>query len=131
MSYKQNSRDSSHNMRYARSNVSEFVLASREILNYLRILRLLPNVDDAEWEPFSTRLADAFLKKYKHDDDFSKHRDNWNSIFPEYLYRFDKKSVENQFELTGINLYSDSFYYYNYFACRHLISIYGSKPRST
>ena len=129
MNYKRESADSSRSMRYTRSNVVEFVKVSREILNYLRSLRNLHIIEDDAWDILRAKLTVAFLKHYKASDHFSKHHDNWKSVFPEYDYRYNKEHLESQLKPHSDDYYTDWFYYFNYFAAMHLTSIYGSKPR--
>lgn len=75
---------------YSRSNVLEFLKASREILNYLRSCRGLDKIDDDSWNTLSDRLTRGFLTSELEISNLIKH---WSAIFPDIKFHYNKNDL--------------------------------------
>lgn len=75
---------------YSRSNPLEFLIASREILNYLRDCRGLGKIDDASWNTLAVKLKKGFLTT---DTDVNKLAKHWSKIFPDIAFSYSKDKL--------------------------------------
>lgn len=143
---------------YTRSNTSEFVKASKEILDYLRLCLNLPIITGDEWESFKSQLVDGFFfDETNYPDEgnlINALIQHWGMVFQAqgYQYSYDRHALfdgivggystaSSSNEISQIALSSDmnaifpsmseSFYKYNAYADDLLITLYGPKPRST
>lgn len=144
MQYKRDIRDTARSLVYTRSNTTEFLIAARHILNYLRGCRNLEAVTEAEWQGLADRISNVFLIPYTDKTTIPTYVNNWRNAFPEYEYNFNKKDIEASFRLSNANdasgteepnslfgkNYTEEFYRYNYIADKVLNKMYGPKPRS-
>jgi hypothetical protein len=125
---------------YTRSNTDEFLIVSREILDYLRSCLGKTAISDIEWTPFAANVRRGFLVKMPH---FNVNRGlaaHWASVFtgdptqdPDMVdihYHFDASDIENRFGGKK-GMYTDEFYSYNRLADEWLVNLYGDKPRQT
>lgn len=78
---------------YSRSNPLEFLTASREILNYLRICRGQGPIDDQSWNALAPNLQKGFLTS---DKDVNKLISHWKAIFPDISFSYDKNDLLKQ-----------------------------------
>lgn len=143
---------------YTRSNTSEFVKTSKEILDYLRSCLNLPMIAGEEWELFKNQLVDGFFfDETAYEDEGSMIRalgQHWKKAFQAqgYTYSYDRHALfdgivggysatSSSNEMSNVALSSDvdaifpsmsqAFYKYNAYADDLLIAMYGAKPRST
>ena len=140
---------------HTRSNTSEFVRASKEIMDYFRSCLNQPPISGNDWEQFTDKLVlGFFFDETLYSDEgvliceLIKH---WSSIFGQdgYLYSYDRHelfdgiiggyssrsssnaSLEMNNSINSIfPALSDAFYFYNAYADHLLIELYGSQPRS-
>lgn len=137
---------------YGRSNTDEYLLACRQIYEYMTMIK--GSSKAVKWDELSKKLRKGFLVEVDSKADrvefLTKH---WKSIFTEnkYQYHYSDKEIKDSFILnTNVNekdektfvisgeeitlaarSFSDDFYKFNYFADLHLIALYGKHPRKT
>jgi hypothetical protein len=133
--------------RYARSNTSEFVLAGREIVDYLRSCLNQGRMPEDQWGRLSGHLSACFLwdiSEYSDEQDIVEFlADKWKLEFPELTYAYDHTDIfdgivggslseaEPPVESLFPNM-EDDFYRFNCFAEDLLIRLYErAKPRDT
>lgn len=140
---------------HTRSNTSEFVRASKEIMDYLRSCLNQPPISGNDWEEFIDKLVQGFFfDETQYSDEGVLIRElvnHWSGIFGQdgYLYSYDRhalfdgiiggyssKSSSNvSFDMNNnVNsifpAMSDALYFYNAYADHLLIKLYGPQPRS-
>nr|WP_314461242.1 DUF6765 family protein [uncultured Clostridium sp.] len=140
---------------HTRSNTSEFVRASKEIMDYLRSCLNLPPISGTDWEQFTDKLVlGFFFDETLYSDEGVLIRElvkHWSSIFGQdgCLYSYDRhalfdgiiggyssrnssnESLEMNNNINSIfPAMSDAFYFYNAYADHLLVELYGSQPRS-
>jgi len=146
MKYKRDENDNERSLVHTRSNTSEFLIAARNILNYLRSCRGEGNVTEGDWEALADKIRSVFLISYNENTKIQTFIKNWKGKFPEIEYDFNKADIEARFYEPNSNSnsmvdnqdpnsflgnnYSAEFYEYNYIADKVLVKMYGSKPRS-
>ncbi len=141
---------------HTRSNTSEFVRVSKEIMDYLRSCLSLPPISGEEWHQFTDKLVQGFFfDETGFSDEGNLIRalvNHWSNVFEEegYTYSYDRhalfdgiiggytsaSSSNDAMVVTGdVNdifpSMSDAFYLYNAYADDLLIELYGSQPRSS
>lgn len=141
---------------YTRSNTSEFVRASKEIIDYLRACLGQPPILGDDWESFKDKLVQGFFfdeTRYAEEGALIPALVNhWSSIFGQdgYTYAYDRHALfdgivggysatsssnaESDMTDTAESIFpsmSDAFYAYNAYADDLLIELYGSQPRSS
>lgn len=142
MDYKRDKKDKARSLHHTRSNTTEFLIAARHILNYLRGCLNLEAVTEAEWERLADRISNVFLIPYTDKTTIQTFVNNWHNAFPEYAYNYNREDVEASFRLANDESsteepnsplgksYTEEFYRYNYIADKVLIKMYGPKPRN-
>lgn len=76
--------------RYERDNVTEFLIASREILNYLRSCFNSDPISDSDWDAIESNLRTGFKT---HDKEVAPLIEHWKSIFPDIPFYYSKKDM--------------------------------------
>lgn len=140
---------------HTRSNTSEFVRASKELMDYLRSCLNQPPISGNDWEQFKDKLVQGFFfDETLYSDEGVLIRElvkHWSGIFGQdgYLYSYDRHALfdgiiggyssENSSNASlNINnnvnsifpAMSNEFYLYNAYADHLLIDLYGPQPRS-
>ncbi len=141
---------------YTRSNTSEFVRASKEIIDYLRDCLNQPPISGDEWEQFKEKIVQGFFfDETLYTDEgtlISELVNHWSGIFAQdgYTYSYDRHALFDGI-IGGYSVASTSnatldtandadtifpamsaeFYLYNAYADKLLIELYGSQPRSS
>lgn len=135
MNCKETEDDSAYRQSYTRNNTDAFLVAARQIVNYLRSCRRAGDLSEDEWAALSARLRRVFLMPYGEDTDIWTHITHWRKVFPEYCYAFGKENVQKSFysipsgaDASNMN-YTDDFYRFNHIADKVLIKMYGPRPR--
>ena len=142
---------------HTRSNTSEFVRASKEIMDYLRSCLNQPPISGNDWDQFKDKLTKGFFfDETRYSDEgvlIGKLVKHWSSIFGQdgYYYSYDRhelfdgiiKGYSSKHSSSNASLdmndkgssistaMSEAFYLYNAYADDLLIELYGSQPRST
>jgi hypothetical protein len=75
---------------YGRSNPEEFLVASREIINYFKKCLNQDPVSDADWNILAPNLKKGFLTTEKNVDKLKNH---WSAIFPGIDFHYSKQDV--------------------------------------
>lgn len=95
---KTNKADLSYEEEYSRDNTTEFLLAARNILNYLRSCNGKESICDCEWSTLEKKLKQGFLTSYKRVRSLTEH---WSKIFNNIQFNYNesklKESSENFF----------------------------------
>jgi hypothetical protein len=125
---------------YTRSNTDEFLIASREILNYLCSCLGKSALPDTDWNAFAANVRQGFLVKMPTFYVNTKLAAHWTNIFtgapdqdPDMIdihYHFDASEIKDRFGGKK-GMYTDEFYSYNRLADEWLAKLYGDKPRQT
>lgn len=94
-----NNDDTSYGEVYTRNNTTEFLLAARYILNYLRRCKGNTPISDEDWLALEQNLRQAFLTSNKKVESLIVH---WSSIFNNIEFYYDenklKKPLDNYFD---------------------------------
>lgn len=98
--------------RYTRSNTEEYLIAAREILNYLLSLNGKDKINDADWNTFSPLLKKGLLATEKTNVDVLK--SYWRNIFPGITFYYVKDEL--YYIESGSQSRNEDFFYYNVFA---------------
>lgn len=145
---------------YGRSNTSEFVKTCEEIYTFFRSCLGDNVKADMSWDDLAPKLAQGFLidvSKELNDSEATAVKaliPYWSSIFPNYTYAYNSDQIKASFILNtskedsaevmaektrmvdGVEVsmigksYTDDFYKYNFFADKHLITLYSAHPRN-
>lgn len=95
---KVNSDDTSYGEVYTRNNTTEFLLAARDILNYLRYCKGRAPISDEDWLALEKKLRQGFLTSNKKVESLIVH---WSNIFNNIKFYYDenklKKPLDNYF----------------------------------
>lgn len=141
-----------HNgQRYRRDNTTEFIHMGRKIFNYLRQLRGMGEVSQAEWDPLAASLRQAFYCNISNDSIqllgateeniqsaeeqiYRKLKSHWATVFPDYAndYFYDKQQVfpgALSYNLRPLEMNAEGFYLFVQYAEDLLIQLYGNRPR--
>lgn len=96
---KVNNDDTSYGEVYTRNNTTEFLLAARYILNYLRCCKGKIPISDEDWLALEQNLRQAFLTSNKNVESLIVH---WSNIFNNIKFYYDenklKKPLNNYFD---------------------------------
>jgi hypothetical protein len=101
-----------YSYRYTRSNTEEFLIAAKEILNYLLSLRGKDKINDADWNIFSPLLRRGLLATEKTNVEVLK--SYWRKIFSDITFYYVKEEL--YYIESGSQLQNEDFFYYNVFA---------------
>lgn len=82
-----------YSIHYSRSNTREYLVALKEIINYMRACNDLDPIDQNEWNELSQLFAQGLLTPVKDKDALSIH---WHNIFPDINFYYNK---QNQYDL--------------------------------
>lgn len=82
-----------YSLKYGRSNTREFLLVSREIINFLLSCQGKKPIDLGEWIPLSEQIAQGFLTDLKSVNALNIH---WSKIFPGINYHYNRNEMLNQ-----------------------------------
>lgn len=138
---------------HSRNNTSTFTNACKELYMYMRSILGDNNPADMQWEDLEAKLYQGFLIDVLQELEegeaaaVNKLTPHWSAIFPNYRYTYNSKEIKESFiivssdECSAVTLngeetdllgksYSENFYKFNYFADKHLIHLYGKKPRN-
>jgi hypothetical protein len=75
---------------YERDNTEVFLVASREILNYLRECQELENIDDESWDSLECKLRKGLQTSEKNYEKLVTH---WSGIFTEIPFKYNKDDL--------------------------------------
>lgn len=115
MEQKLNEKDS-YSIKLNRSNTSEFLKASNEILNYLLSCKGKKSIEIQDWFAFSDKLRNGLLTSYKEPFALSRY---WHNLFQNIDYKYDKNqhmqlllevndsNFDSQYLLNNIDLLKD------------------------
>lgn len=81
-----------YNYYYGRSNVSEFCIASRHIIDYLSDCLGNERISENEWESLCETLGRGFKTSWKTIIMLNSH---WRNLFPNISYRYEKDEMMN------------------------------------
>lgn len=100
---------------YTRNNTTEFLLASRNILNYLRLCKKGEPISDCHWLSLEENLKKGFLTTYGRVKSLTDH---WSKIFSD---------VEFHYNLENLTRPSDNYFDFNIYAYEIRKIILGNK----
>ncbi|MDR3595452.1 DUF6765 family protein [Clostridium sp.] len=101
INFKSNRADTSYEVVYTRNNTTEFLLAARNILNYLRRCKEKEPISDCDWLPLEQKLRQGFLTTYKRVKSLTDH---WSKIF---------NDIEFYYNEAKLNEPSDNYFDFN------------------
>lgn len=86
---------------YKRSNTEEFLIPSKEIVNYLLSCNGKSAISEIDWNSLQAKLIQAFKTKEHDKDKLSVH---WKSVFPDISYNYSRAAqLEANFEISKEN----------------------------
>lgn len=139
---------------HSRNNITTFVDACEQLYNYMRDILGDSVPANMGWDQLKERLANGFCYDATEVLDKSEKEavnalsSHWKSKFPnDYNFSYSSEDIKSSFIQAELNdsctvningeerklfgkEYSDDFYKFNYYADKHLISLYGKHPRN-
>jgi len=82
-----------YSLTYQRNNSTEFLIAAKEILSYLRSVKLQSELNTTQWNSLSALLLQGFLTSSTKIQALSSH---WQKLFPTYQFYYSKESMLDQ-----------------------------------
>lgn len=92
---KTNKTDISYKEEYSRNNTTEFLLASRNILNYLRHCNGKELLCEYDWSVLEQKLKQGFLTTYKRVKSL---KDHWSNIFSNIQFYYNAEELKEPSE---------------------------------
>lgn len=88
---KNNKKDILYKEEYSRNNTMEFLLAARNILNYLRHCNGKESISDCDWSILESGLRQGFLTTYKRVKSLTDH---WSKIFNNIQFYYNDSNLK-------------------------------------
>ena len=93
--------ESEYSLQYTRNNTTEFLIAAKEILDYLCSIKLNHPVNNVQWNALSSLLLQGFLTSSTKVQTLTAH---WQNLFPSYSFHYNKEALlDHQFRLADSN----------------------------
>ncbi len=93
--------EDNYNLNYGRSNTREFIIAAREIYEYLASCFFIDIMNPEQWESFTRKLILGFAlqENTTSTDDINALCKKWSKLFPDYEYHYDPKMLTKSIAL--------------------------------